>query len=64
MTEEERNRLALKIALILRSDPCPHGLPDHIVSRDPVAPWGEGATAKPLCDACVMATVRKVLGES
>jgi hypothetical protein len=53
--------IALRVAERLRDVPCPHGLPARVCSADPAPPWGEGATCKPLCDACVMEAVRAVL---
>lgn len=54
--------IALAIAERLRLRECQHGLPYQVTSRDPVPPWGSGATCRPLCDACVMDAVRDVLG--
>jgi hypothetical protein len=53
--------VALRVAERLRDHACPHGLPERVRSADPVQPWGEDATCKPLCDACVMEAVRAVL---
>lgn len=52
---------ALAVAKMLRDEPCPHGLPFRIISKEPVRPWGDDAECRPLCDACVMDAVRRVL---
>jgi len=53
--------LPLRVAEILRFEECPHGLPYRVVSKEPVRPWGDDATCRPLCDACVIEAVRRVL---
>lgn len=52
------NRLVIDVAAWLRVKECPHGLPYAVQSATPIPPWGEGATCRPLCDACVGDAVR------
>jgi hypothetical protein len=59
--ERTLDRIALAVATPLRIEACPHGLPYHVWSRDPVYPWGHEAVCRPLCDACVMEAVRRAL---
>lgn len=56
--------VALRVAKRLRLEPCPHGLPYEVISATPIQPWGDGASARPLCDACVMAAVREALANA
>lgn len=63
MGGRQADLLALGVAKILRLEPCAHGLPECVVSMFALDPWGPGATCKPLCDACVMDAVRRVIGE-
>jgi RNA processing factor Prp31 len=56
------DKVALRVAFLLRERKCRHGLPYQITAVEEVQPYGKGATARPLCNSCVMAAVRDALG--
>jgi hypothetical protein len=54
--------LANAIARRLRAEPCTHGCPYRVRSDRPYPQYqNRRVTFRPLCDACVLEAVRKVL---